>query len=336
MRGSRRRLETVRRGSFGIVRRLDAISRTGGNRVKRSTALFMLLFTWILFTSTATAQTRGPLDLANAQVPPGARRIAYGTDPLQFGELRVPSTKGPHPVAIVVHGGCWVAKLGNMDERAVALDNMRPVAAALTEAGIATWNIEYRRLGNAGGGWPGTFQDVAHAADFLRTLAKGNDLDLTRVVAIGHSAGGHLVMWLAARPKLPKTSELYMSNPLPLHGVVDLDGPTDLKATISVQQPICGSPVITNLLGGSPDEQPERYRAASPIELLPLGVRQEFLAGRMFAAQVTPYETAAKQAGDVLQTTVLANAGHFLFIDPQSEIWPQVIAAVRRLLPKSN
>ncbi len=66
-----------------------------------------------------------------------------------------------------------------MDERAVAVDNMRPVAAALTEAGIATWNVEYRRLGNAGGGWPGTFQDVAHAADFLRTLAKGNDLDLT-------------------------------------------------------------------------------------------------------------------------------------------------------------
>jgi len=295
----------------------------------RSTGLFLLLFT-----CAAAAQTRSPLDLANAQVPPGARRIAYGTDPLQFGELRVPSTKGPHPVAIVVHGGCWVAKLGNMDERAVALDNMRPVAAALTEAGIATWNIEYRRLGQAGGGWPGTFQDVARAADFLTTLASADQLDLGRVVALGHSAGGHLALWLAARPKLPKTSDLYTNNPLPLTGVVDLDGPPDLKATISVQQPICGTPVITNLIGGSPDEQPDRYRAASPIELLPLGVRQEVFAGRMFAAQAAPYETAARKAGDVLNTTVLANAGHFVFIDPQSDVWPQVIAAVRRLLSK--
>jgi len=91
-------------------------------------------FLLFLFTCTASAQTRSPIDLANAQVSPGARRIACGTDPLQFGELRVPSTKGPYPVAIVVHGGCRVAKLGNMDERAVAIDNMRPVAAALTDA----------------------------------------------------------------------------------------------------------------------------------------------------------------------------------------------------------
>jgi acetyl esterase/lipase len=297
--------------------------------MKRSVALFLFLLT-----CAGTAQTRSPIDLANAQVPTGARRIAYGTDPLQFGELRVPSTQGPHPVAIVVHGGCWVAKLGDMDERAVAIDNMRPVAAALTDAGIATWNVEYRRLGNVGGGWPGTFQDVARAADFIRTLAGTNQLDLTQVIAIGHSAGGHLAMWLAARPKLPKTSDLYMSNPLSLNGVVNLDGPSDLKATLSVQQPICGSPVITNLMGGSADEQPERYRAASPIALLPLGVRQEVFAGRMFAAQVAPYERAAKDAGDTLHTTVLANAGHFVFIDPQSEVWPQVIAAVRRLLSK--
>jgi acetyl esterase/lipase len=285
-----------------------------------------------LFGCAAAAQTRSAVQLATAPVPPGAQRIAYGTDPLQFGELRLPPTRGPHPVAIVVHGGCWLAKIGNMDERAVAIDNMRPAAAALTEAGIATWNIEYRRLGNPGGGWPGTFLDVARAADFLRTLASDNQLDLARVVAIGHSAGGHFAMWLAARAKLPKTSELYMSNPLPLSGVVDLDGPPDLKATIPLQQPICGSPVITNLLGGSPEEQPDRYRAGSPIELLPLGIRQEFFAGRMFGGQVAPYEAATKRAGDTLHTTLLADAGHFVFIDPQSDVWPQVLAATQRLL----
>ena len=143
-------------------------------------------------------------------------------------------------------------------------------------------------------------------------------------------------MWLAARPKLSKTSDLYVNNPLRLAGVVDLDGPADLKATIPLQQPVCGSPVITNLIGGSPDERPERYRDASPIELLPLGVRQEFFAGRMFAAQVAPYETATKRSGDALHTTVLADAGHFVFVDPQSDVWPQVLSSVRRLLSLSE
>ena len=278
------------------------------------------------------AQNRGPLELANAPVPSGAHRMTYGTDPLQFGELRLPSTKGPHPLAIVVHGGCWVGKLANMDARAVSMENMRPLAAALTEAGIATWNVEYRRLGNPGGGWPGTFLDVAHAADFARTLARDHQLDLKRIIAIGHSAGGHLALWLGARSKLPKTSELYVENPLPLAGVVDLDGPPDLKATLSVQQPICGSPVITNLIGGSPEERPDRYREASPIELLPFGVRQEVFAGRMFAAQAAPYEAAGKRSGEAMHTTVLPEAGHFVFIDPKSDVWPQVTASVHRLL----
>lgn len=278
------------------------------------------------------AQNRGPLELANAAVPSGARRIAYGPEPLQFGELRVPSAKGPHPVAIVIHGGCWLGKIGDMDERAVSMENVRPVAAALTDAGIATWNIEYRRLGQAGGGWPGTFHDVAHAADFVRTLARDHPLDLKRVITIGHSAGGHLALWLAARSKLPKTSDLYMADPLRVTGVVDLDGPPDLQATLAVQQPICGSPVITNLIGGSPAERPDRYRDASPIELLPLGVGQEIFAGRMFASQAAPYEAAGKRTGDALHTTVLPEAGHFVFIDPQSDVWPQVVASVRRLL----
>ncbi len=300
----------------------------------------LLLITGLAWTSTTEGlgfdqvapQSRNPLELATAPVPAGARRFAYGTDPLQVGELRVPSTQGPHPVAIVVHGGCWLAKLGTMDERAVALDNMRPLAAALTDAGIATWNIEYRRLGNAGGGWPGTFQDVARAADFLRALAQEHQLDLTRIIAIGHSAGGHLAMWLAARPKLPSTSVLYTSDPLQLTGVVDLDGPADLKATLSLQQPVCGSPVVIDLMGGTPEERPERYREASPVEMLPLGVSQAFFAGRMFAAHVAPYEAEAKRTGDTLQTTVLPEAGHFIFIDPQSAVWPQVMASVRRLL----
>lgn len=287
---------------------------------------------FVLFTSTLIAQARGPLELANASVPSGAVRIAYGPDALQFGELRLPATKPPHPVAIVIHGGCWVARLGNMDPRAAGMENMRPLAAALTESGIATWNMEYRRLGHEGGGWPGSFRDVANAADFLRTLAREHQLDLTRIIAIGHSAGGHFAMWLAARPKIPENSELYVKDALRLAGVVNLDGPADLKATLPMQQPVCGSPVITNLMGGSPEERPERYRAGSPIELLPLGVPQAFFAGRLFGAHVAPYEAAAKKAGETVQATAIESAGHFVFIDPQSDVWPQVLASVRRVL----
>jgi acetyl esterase/lipase len=225
----------------------------------------------LLFGTTLWAQDRGPADLLKVTVAPGARRISYGTEPLQFGELRVPSGRGPHPVVTIVHGGCWMAKLGNLDERAVAFDLLRPMAAALTQMGIATWNLEYRRLGNAGGGWPGTFEDVAHGTDHLRKIAAEYHLDLSRVVAMGHSAGGHLAMWLAARPKLPRSSELYSKGPLPLKGVVDLDGPGDLRATLSMQERVCGARVITQLLGGTPEERPQRYREASPIEMLPTG-----------------------------------------------------------------
>jgi len=291
---------------------------------------YVLLFALLAGVS-LLAQNRGPLDLATAPVPPGAQRLSYGSDPLQFGELRIPKTPGPHPIAIVIHGGCWLAKLGTMDPRAVAIDNMRPFANALTDAGIATWNIEYRRLGDVGGGWPGSFRDVASAADFLRTVAAKEQLDVKRVIAIGHSAGGHFALWLAGRHRIAKNSELYSANPLPIAGVVDLDGPGDLKATIPLQQPVCGAPVITNLIGGSPEQHPDRYRAGSPIELLPFGTRQIVLAGRMFGAQTPAYEAAVKKAGDAIEVSV-SDAGHFVFIDPASDMWPTVLKSVKSVL----
>ena len=294
--------------------------------------MMRFLFAVCLLVSALGAQDKGPADLLKLSVAPGARRIAYGTDPLQFGELRVPPGRGPFPVVTIVHGGCWVAKLPNLDERAVALDLLRPTAAALTGMGIATWNLEYRRIGNPGGGWPGTFEDVGWGTDYLRKIARQNHLDLKRVVAMGHSSGGHLAIWLAARHKLPPSSELYTKNPLPLLGVVDLDGPGDLKALIPRQQPICGGPVITELIGGTPEEHPERYREASPVEMLPLGVRQEIFAGRMFAAGAPAYEEALRRAGDAVHSVVLAQGGHFVFVDPGSAVWPEVVRSTRALL----
>jgi acetyl esterase/lipase len=278
------------------------------------------------------AQDRGPAELLKVPVAEGARRIAYGSDPLQFGELRVPAGRSPHPVVTIVHGGCWVSKLGNLDDRAVAMDLLRPIAEELTKLGIATWNLEYRRLGNPGGGWPGTFEDVARGMDYLRKIAAENRLDLNRVVAMGHSSGGHLALWLAARHNLPASSELYSKDPLLLKGVVDLDGPGDLNAVLPRQQRICGAPVITQLLDGNREQRPQRFREASPIELLPLGVPQEFFAGRMFAEDAPIYEAAARHAGDRVNTVVLSDAGHFVFIDPGSAVWRQVVERTRALL----
>jgi acetyl esterase/lipase len=280
--------------------------------------------------SAVAGQQVGPVALANVPVPP-ALHIAYGTDSLQFGELRLPKGSGPYPVAIVVHGGCWLARLGSLDSR-VLTDYMRPLAAALTEAGIATWSVHYRLLGNDGGGWPGTFRDLGDATDFLRTIARKYSLDLTRVVAIGHSSGGHFAMWLADRSRIPTTSDLYVPDPLRLSAAINLDGPADLRATLPLQQDICGAPVVSDLVGGAPDQQAQRYRAASPVELLPSGIPQVYFAGRMFAAQVAPYEAAATAAGDEVHSMALPDAGHFVFVDPHSDVWPQVLKAVRQVL----
>jgi len=219
-----------------------------------------------------------------------------------------------------------------MDPRAVAIDNMRPMAAALTEAGVATWNIEYRRVGNAGGGWPGTFRDVAAGADMVRALARDHALDLKRVITIGHSAGGHFALWLAARPRIAASSELYKKDPLPLAGAINLDGPGDLRAMREAQEQICGRGVIDELMGGAPETQPDRYRAASPADLIPLGVATESLTGRAFGAQNAAYEAAARAKGDRAGAIAIPTATHFVFIDPQSTVWPQVAATVKRLL----
>jgi acetyl esterase/lipase len=259
--------------------------------------------------------------------PPADHRIAYGNDLLQFGELRLPKTKGKHPVVIVVHGGCWFAEYD--------LHHLAAFSDALTKLGVATWTIEYRRIGNQGGAWPGTFQDVAQAADYLRVLAKKYPLDIQRVIAIGHSAGGQLALWLAARKNLPKTSELYTPKPLPLAGVVALAGISDLKK----YRPHCDDSV-NKLLGGSPEQFAERYQQTSPIELLPLKVPVTLLHGAkdriVPPEQSQQFAAAAQQKGDEVVLTRLDEAGHFELISPQAKDWTMIEKAVLRLLNPSK
>jgi len=267
-------------------------------------------------------------DIADLPIPPAAARIPYGQDAFQFGELRLPRGAGPHPVAVILHGGCWLSEYD--------LQHYGPLSASLAQAGVATWNLEYRRVGNAGGGWPGTFQDVAQGVDFVRTLAKTYPLDATRVVLVGHSAGGHLALWLAARPKLPKESPLFSENPLPIRGVVSLAGIVDLRA-YAAGTGSCNA-ATPRLLGGLPAEVPNRYAQASPAELLPLGVSQRLIHGTLDSIvplqHVRVFHQHARDAGDDTQLQVLEGQGHFDLIAPTSPAYAEVEKAVHSLLAR--
>lgn len=291
----------------------------------KARVLFTLILLLILGARAGRAQELTFHDVEKLPVPVAGQRIAYGSDPLQFGELRLPEGKGPHPVAVIIHGGCWYSEYD--------LKYVGSFAAALTREGFATWTLEYRRTGNPGGGWPGTFEDVARGTDYLRVLGRTHSLNLKRVVAVGHSAGGQLALWLAARRRLPKNSALYAPRPLGLRGVVSLAGITDMKTF----RPRCGD-AVTKLFGGSPEEFPERYEQTSPIELLPLGVRQWLIQGGrdriVPLEQSTRYKAAAEAKGDSVKLTLLADAGHFELIAPLSSAWPAVREAVRALLKK--
>ncbi len=263
-------------------------------------------------------------DLASLESPEPDERIPYGDDPLQFGELRLPKGAGPYPVAILIHGGCWLSEFD--------ITHLRKLAAAITETGLATWALEYRRVGNPGGGWPGTFRDVARGADHLRILAKSYPLDLDRVLAVGHSAGGHLALWLAARAKLTGREPFRAENPVLPGAVLGLAPAPDLAYLH--EQAVCDR-VIDKLLGGSPDSQPDRYAMGSPMNLVPLGVPQILLLGHHddnWAPVGHRYFEAAKATGDDVRIVEAPESGHFEMIDPDSTTWPLVRGAMRELL----
>ena len=245
----------------------------------------------------------------------------YGAHSAQVGDLRVPSGDAPWPVAVLIHGGFWRVRYdrGLMDA----------LAEDLVDAGWASWNLEYRRLGD-GGGWPATFVDVAAGIDHLRELANGVALDLTTVVAIGHSAGGHLALWAASRPSLPRGSPGAAPG-VRVSGVVAQAAVASPREAARVG--LSGG-AAAELLGGSPEHVPERWNVASPSEHLPFSVPQLLVHG--LADELVPVElsrahaAAATEAGDEVELVVLPGVGHFEHLDPRSEAW----AVVRRWLAR--
>jgi acetyl esterase/lipase len=257
--------------------------------------------------------------------PMAGERIHYGEDACQFGDLRLPVAGGPWPVVVMIHGGYYRTRYG--------LDYLGHAAVALAAEGIATWNIEYRRLGNPGGGWPATFSDVGAAVDFLRALGPRCGLDLTRVVAVGHSAGGQLALWAAGRRRIAADSLLHRRDPLPLVGVVALAAVCDLRQGWQMG---LSDGVIGQLMGGSPDDYPDRYAATSPAALLPLGVPQVLIHGTgdddVPYALSREYAAAASAAGDPAELIMLDGAGHFELVDPTTAEWRAVHEATVALL----
>ncbi len=297
---------------------------------------FALAALTVLCAATSSAQRVTPALLEARETPrPDTTLTLHAGERDLIAELRVPVGTGPHPLAIVIHGGCWVTKFA--DAR-----YMHPMAEALRANGFATWTISYRRADEAGGGWPGTFLDVRAPTEQVTQLASRYHLDLTRVIATGHSAGAHLALWLAAQRKLPDSSGLRTGRKsLRIAAVVAIDGPGDLAPANAGITQICGGPVLEQLLGGTPDAQPERWRIASPAAWLPLGIPQAMVRGgldwRMVtlgpeAGTMTSYAARAHAAGDSTWVVMSDSSSHFTMLDPEQPAFAVYLRAMQDVL----
>jgi acetyl esterase/lipase len=268
-------------------------------------------------------------DLLALPKPAPTQTIAWGPGATDVADLWLPEGAGPFPVVLMVHGGCWQKSIADHTLMNWAADDLR-------KQGLAVWNIEYRGVDEDGGGYPGTFLDVAHAADALRDQAAQYNLDLNRVAAFGHSAGGHLALWIAARHKLPSFSPMKIDNPLKLAGVVNSGGLADLKASRSVTQRSCLSDIFDQLVGDISSTRAEVLSDTSPAEMLPLKVKQISVNGHEDgiapASLGEGYTRRAKAAGDDADVVVVLNTGHVELISPGTEAWDIEVAALKGML----
>ncbi len=269
--------------------------------------------------------TRAPAKDTRNTAAIGATAFSYGSRRDQFGELTRPEgQEAPWPVAVLIHGGFWRARYD--------LRLQDPLVGDLAARGWAVWNLEYRRMGwRSRGGWPATFEDVAAGIDELGRL--DHPLDLARVVAIGHSAGGQLALWAAARRALPAGSP-GAEPAVRLAGAVAQAGVVDLREAARLG---LSRGAAVSLLGGPPGKLPRRYDLASPIERLPLGVPQLLVHGD--ADDAVPvelsrrYAARAAEGGDRCELVELPGCGHFEHLDPASHAWQVVTAWLEREAP---
>jgi acetyl esterase/lipase len=256
-------------------------------------------------------------------------RILYDTNPSTFGDLRLPKNVKPgadgYPVVVFLHGGGWTADW--------TIGHSEQLVEALSNEGIATWNVEYRRLGNAGGGYPGTFIDVAKGLDFLRTIASKYQLNLNRVVVAGHSSGGHLALWLAGRRNLPKTSKLYVSDPLPVAGVVALAAVADLEGALTIGD---RKDALQLLHVSDANAAGPLWPETNPMRLLPFGVPQVLIVGSKdgpWRVTITKnFAQVATEKGDNVRLIIPEGANHFDVVHAHGPAYPIISNAVASIL----
>lgn len=244
-------------------------------------------------------------DILSRQPPRPDLRLIYGSDPNQFMDLRVPASEHkPSPLVINIHGGFWRAKYN--------LDHAGHLCAALTAKGLATANLEYRRVGNEGGAWPGTFSDIRSAYQYLIQNAEKYAFDTRKVAVMGHSAGGHLALCLSAHESQ-------------VRAVISLAGVVDLKRTYELH---LSHDAVVEFLRGTPAEVPEHYREADPMQLS-IAKASEWLIHGASDDTVPPafsrdYVAQKQSAGEDVHLVEIAGADHFDLIDPRSNAWKQV------------
>jgi acetyl esterase/lipase len=272
------------------------------------------------------------MDVLSQPVLRADHRIHYGPGACQFGDLWIPQTPTPAPVIVFFHGGWWKSEYD--------LGYAGYLCSALKKDGIATWSVEYRRVGDTGGGWPGTFQDVAAGFDFVANLATSYPLDLSRVITMGHSAGGHLAFWVAGRHHIDRSSEIHQpQSRVPLHGTISLAGAVDLQLTIDLSGEFIFAhdrQEVFALMGGRPQDLPDRYKAANPGDLLPFHVPQLLIQGTeddQIPAEL-PQRWAGKsqRLGDMVTVNMIPSAGHLDVVDPGSGAWRAVREGVRKMI----
>ncbi len=273
---------------------------------------------------------RDPEEVLTRPAPAPDRTVRYGGSAEQVIDLRLPAAgSGPRPLVVVVHGGFWRAAFDR--------GHAGPQASALAELGYVVAVPEYSRVGQSGGGWPGTFDDTATWADRVVDLVVaelGPDVvDVERVVYLGHSAGGHLALWAASRHRLVDSSRWHRPSPLPVRGVVALAGICDLHLAAELD---LSSGAARELMGGDPRTVPDRYAVADPSLMVPTGVRSVLVHGAddttVPPALSIAYAERARIAGDRVQVVELPGTAHFEVIDPLSSAWPAVTAALESLL----
>jgi acetyl esterase/lipase len=268
-------------------------------------------------------------DLLDRPLPAPDRTIKVGPAETNLVDIWLPEGAGPHPTVLIIHGGCWQKAIA---DRTI----MSYAAAALRDEGMAVWNIEYRGVDEDGGGHPGTFRDVALAIDALAERGPGLGLETSKVVAYGHSAGGHLALWAAARHRLPEDSPLHRSAPLSIDGVINSGGLADLEASAPVTNESCLGDIMDKLTGAPSPGRPNVFSDTSPAELLPTGAAQASVNGS--EDRIAPpllgrgWTKAAEAAGDMASFIEIPASGHVELIAPGTEAFSAQAAILKKWL----